>query len=110
MAALVWLRAQVCAADNPTPITLDTNETLFVVLAAMNTCGYDVDLNRSDAQRLNIRAEVQTESAGLGRGAGRADHDVRLVPGARGRDPAHDLSQYVSLALYLQGPPHFIRG
>jgi tetratricopeptide (TPR) repeat protein len=26
----------------------------------------------------------------------------------RGRDAAHDLSQYVSLALYLQGPPHFL--
>jgi hypothetical protein len=26
----------------------------------------------------------------------------------RGRDTAHDLSQYVSLALYLQGPPQFL--
>jgi hypothetical protein len=26
----------------------------------------------------------------------------------RGRDAAHDLSQYVSLALYLQGPPQFL--
>ena len=26
----------------------------------------------------------------------------------RERDPAHDLSQYVSLALYLQGPPNFL--
>ena len=25
----------------------------------MNTCGYDVNLNVADAQRLNIRAEVQ---------------------------------------------------
>ena len=24
-----------------------------------------------------------------------------------GKDPQHDLSQFVSLALYLQGPPHF---
>ncbi len=26
----------------------------------------------------------------------------------RGKDPQHDLSQFVSLALYLQGPPHFL--
>jgi tetratricopeptide (TPR) repeat protein len=26
----------------------------------------------------------------------------------RGKDAAHDLSQYVSLAMYLQGPPHFL--
>ena len=26
----------------------------------------------------------------------------------KGKDPAHDLSQYVSLALYLQGPPQFL--
>ena len=29
------------------------------MLTAMNTCGYNVDLNISDAQRLNIRAEVE---------------------------------------------------
>ena len=93
---------------NRTPITLDTNETLFVVLTAMNTCGYDVNLNISDAQRLNVRAEVQRNL--------RDSEDAQATVTAmcdwyvahKGRDPQHDLSQFISLALYLQGPPHFL--
>ena len=108
VAALVGLLAPLCAADNPTPITLDFSETLFVVLTAMNTCGYDVDLNNSDAQRLNVRAEVQRNL--------RDSEDAQAAMSAmcdwyvahKGNDPQHDLSQFVSLALYLQGPPHFL--
>jgi hypothetical protein len=107
VAALLGLMAPLCAADN-NRITLDTSETLFAVLTAMNTCGYNVDLNVSDAQRLNIRAEVEKNL--------RNSEDAQTSMTAmcewylahRGKDPAHDLSQYVSLALYLQGPPHFL--
>jgi len=93
---------------NQTPITLDTSETLFAVLTAMNSCGYDVDVNVSDAQRLNVRAAVQrnlreseTAQSAL---AGMCDWYVAH----KGKDSQHDLSQFVSLALYLQGPPHFL--
>jgi len=108
VAALLGLLASLCAADNNTPITLDTSETLFAVLTAMNACGYDVDLNTSDAQRLNIRAEVQRNMRNSD------DAQVALTTmcdwyvAHRGKDPQHDLSQFVSLALYLQGPPHFL--
>jgi len=107
VAAALGLLTPLCAADN-NRITLDTSETLFAVLTAMNTCGYNVDLNVSDAQRLNIRAEVERNL--------RNSEDAQTSMTAmcewylahRGKDPAHDLSQYVSLALYLQGPPHFL--
>src|SRR5271168_474793 len=59
VAAVVGLLGPVCLAENNNPITLDTSETVFAVLTAMNTCGYDVGLRISDAQRLNIRAEVE---------------------------------------------------
>jgi hypothetical protein len=108
MAAVVWLGAQVCAGENPSPITLDTNETLFAVLAAMNTCGYDADLNLSDAQRLNIRAEVDRNLQGSDEARASQATMCEWYQAHRGRDAAHDLSQYVSLALYLQGPPHFL--
>jgi tetratricopeptide (TPR) repeat protein len=108
LAAAIGLLGPVCVAEGNNPITLDTSETLFAVLTAMNTCGYDVDLNISDAQRLNIRAEVQ-------RNLHESEDAQRAVTtmcdwyqGRRGRDAAHDLSQYISLALYLQGPPHFL--
>jgi len=106
--ALLGLLVPLCAADTPTPITLDTSETLFVALAAMNTCGYDTDLNNSDAQRLNVRAEIQRNMRDSEEAQAAVTSMCEWYVGHKGRDPQHDLSQYVSLALYLQGPPHFL--
>jgi len=108
VAAVLGLLAPVCLADSNNPITLDTSETLFAVLTAMNTCGYDVGLNISDAQRLNIRAEVQKNLSGSDEGQAATTAMCDWYQAHKGKDPAHDLSQYVSLALYLQGPPHFL--
>ena len=107
-AACVGLLAPVCAADNNNPITLDTSETLFAVLTAMNTCGYNVGLNVSDAQRLNIRAEVEKSVKNSAEAQEAEAAMCQWYVASRARDAAHDLSQYVSLALYLQGPPHFL--
>src|SRR5215469_3193091 len=93
---------------NQNPITLDTSETLFAVLTAMNSCGYDVDLNLSDAQRLNVRAEVQRNL--------RFSEDAQAALASicdwyqahKASDAERDLSQFVSLSLYLEGPPHFM--
>ena len=94
--------------QNQTPITLDTNETLFVVLTAMNSCGYDVDLNVSDAQRLNVRAEVQRNLRESEEAQAAVASMCDWYQAHKGRDSQHDLSQFISLALYLQGPPHFM--
>jgi hypothetical protein len=107
-AALAGLLATLCLGETNNPITLDTNETLFAVLTAMNTCGYDINLTQSDAQRLNIRAEVQKNLAESEEAQGTMTTMCDWYQAHRGKDPAHDLSQYVSLALYLQGPPHFL--
>jgi len=93
---------------NQTPITLDTSETLFVVLAAMNSCGYDVDLNVSDAQRLNVRAEVQRNLRESEDAQASLTTMCDWYVAHKGKDAQHDLSQFVSLALYMQGPPHFM--
>jgi len=108
VAALFGLLAPLCVAADNNPITLDTSETLFAVLTAMNTCGYDVSLNISDAQRLNIRAEVQRSLQESEEAQGTMTTICDWYQAHRGKDPVHDLSQYVSLALYLQGPPHFL--
>jgi hypothetical protein len=108
VAALLGPLSPVCLADNNNPITLDSSETLFATLAAMNTCGYDVDLNISDAQRLNIRSEVQRNLRGSNEAQAATHAMCDWYLAHRGKDPAHDLSQYISLALYLQGPPHFL--
>src|SRR5215469_14541362 len=106
--ALLGLVAPWCAGDTNTPITLDTNETLFAVLTAMNVCGYDVDLTGSDAQRLNIRAEVQRNLRDSEQAQASLTAMCDWYVGHKGKDPQHDLSQFVSLVLYLQGPPHFM--
>src|ERR1700735_837955 len=51
LAAWFGLLAPLCVADNNNRITLDTSETVFAVLTAINTCGYNVGLHISDAQR-----------------------------------------------------------
>ena len=106
--ALLGLVAPWCAADNNTPITLDTNETVFAVLTALNACGYDANLNGSDPQRLNIRSEVQRNIRNSEDAESARTAMCEWYIANKGRDPEHDLSQFLSLALYLQGPPHFL--
>jgi len=108
LAALLGLSASFCSAQGTSQISLDTNETLFAVLTAINTCGYDQNLGISDAMRTNIRAEVQKNLQASEEAQGTATTLCDFYQTHRGRDAAHDLSQYVSLALYLEGPPHFL--
>src|SRR5271166_5851340 len=90
------------------PIALDSSETLFAVLTALNSCGYDQDLTISDATRSNVRAEVQrvlAESADA-EAARSALCEFYLTHTAE-RSSNRSLSPYISLALYMDGPPHF---
>ncbi len=94
--------------QNQAAITLDSSETIFSVLTALNACGYDQDLTISDATRSNVRAEVQrnlrdSEEAEVARTA-LCDFAQNHVAS---KDPNRNLSQYISLALYMDGPPHF---
>ena len=94
--------------QNQSPITLDSSETIFAVLTALNACGYDQDLTISDATRSNVRAEVQrnlreSEDAEEARTALCEFYQGHVAS----KDPNRNLSQYISLALYMDGPPHF---
>jgi tetratricopeptide (TPR) repeat protein len=109
LAALTALLAQFCVGQNQIPITLESSETIFSVLTALNTCGYDQDLTISDATRSNVRAEVQralSESAEAE--ASRAAVCDYYQKHVASKDANRNLSQYISLALYLDGPPHFM--
>ncbi|MFZ0797968.1 MAG: tetratricopeptide repeat protein [Terriglobales bacterium] len=94
-------------AQNPLNVSLESSETLFTALTAINTCGYDQELSASDPLRTQIRLEVAKaveDTAGAQDVVGPMCLFYRQhqVP-----DPAHDLSHYVSLALYLEEPPTF---
>src|ERR1700675_626616 len=94
-------------AQNRPQVSLETSETLFTVLTAINTCGYDQELNASDPLRTQIRAEVAKAVANT---AGAQDVIAPMCAFYRQHqapEAARDLSQYVSLALYLDEPPTF---
>ncbi len=91
------------------PIALDSSETLFAVLTALNACGYDQDLTTSDATRSNVRAEVQRVLAESEEAeAARTAVCEFYLTHTEERNTNHSLSPYISLALYMDGPPHFV--
>src|SRR3984957_17585467 len=95
--------------ERSTPIQLDSSETLFSVLTALNSCGYDQDLTISDATRSNVRAEGQgilqeTEECEAARTALCEFYQGHTAE----RNTNRSLSPYISLALYMDGPPHFV--
>lgn len=79
------------------------------MLTALNSCGYDQDLTISDATRSNVRAEVQrvlseSEEAEGARTALCEFYQTHTPE----RNTNRSLSPYLSLALYMDGPPHFV--
>jgi tetratricopeptide (TPR) repeat protein len=96
-------------APSQGPITLEGSETIFATLTALNACGYDRDLTTSDATRSNVRAEVQKnlEYSEEAQAARSAVCDFYLSH-VSSKDANRNLSQYISLALYMNGPPHFM--
>src|SRR5271170_2005865 len=93
--------------QNQTQVALETSETLFTVLTAINTCGYDQELSVSDPLRTQIRSEV---AKAVENTAGAQEVIAPMCLFYRQHqtsEPSRDLSQYVSLALYLEDPPAF---
>jgi hypothetical protein len=108
LAVLCALVAPVCLAQNPPKVTLDTSETLFTVMASINACGYDQELDVSNP----IRAEIRGEMAKAARSSDQALEALNLMcqyyhEHVR-QDSARDVSQYISLGLYLGDPPNFV--
>jgi tetratricopeptide (TPR) repeat protein len=110
LAALLGLMGSSCMGqERSSPIQLDSNETVFSVLTALNSCGYDQDLTISDVTRSNVRAEVQrilqeSEEAEAARTALCEFYQSHTAE----RNTNRSLSPYISLALYMDGPPHFV--
>lgn len=94
------------AADSSN-ISLDTSETLFSVVTAINACGYDDGLDVSDLSRAQIRSDVAKTIASSEDAANAANELCEYYKEHQPQDPSRELSQYVSLALYLDVPPKF---
>jgi hypothetical protein len=87
------------------PVQLESSESLFTVLTAINNCGYDAELNSSDPVRLAIRGEVgrNLETSEAAKTA--ADSVCAFYRDHQQANDTRTLSQYISLALYLNPPP-----
>jgi hypothetical protein len=94
-------------AQNQPNVSLETSETLFTVLTAINTCGYDQELSVSDPLRAQIRSEVAKVIESTAGAQDVVTSMCTLYRRHQTGDPSHDLSEFVSLALYLEDPPSF---
>lgn len=86
-------------------ISLVSSETLFVMAAALNACGYDEGLAESDPIRQKLRDQVAQALAASEDARGKRDKLCLFVAQHRLTGSEKDISQYISLALYLSPPP-----
>ena len=95
----------MCLADNTPTVTLDNNEALFDVLAAINSCGYDTELDISHPLRQQVRAEVAKGVEESPDATQSQQVMCAFYNQHQQTDDSRKLAQFVSLALYLNPPP-----
>jgi tetratricopeptide (TPR) repeat protein len=103
----ILLLAAPGSAQNQPSVSLETSEALFSVLTAINTCGYDQELSVSDPLRAQIRSEIAKAIENTGGAQEVVAPMCALYRRHQIGDPSRDLSEFVSLALYLEEPPAF---
>jgi tetratricopeptide (TPR) repeat protein len=86
-------------------VTLETNEPLFDMGAALNACGYDADLDKSAPVRAEVRADMNAALASSPDARESRDALCAYISLHHLNDAGLNVGQYVSLALYLSPPP-----
>ena len=99
----VLLACVVLAQQQPQEGQLDGSQTLFTVLAAINAAGYDANLDSN----ANSPVRKQVRDALAQKHLGSVEALKKFFADHQKDDPEAELSQYVSFALSLQGPPDF---
>ena len=107
MVALLGMSVSVCPAQTSGKVALETSETLFTVLSAMNACGYDAELSLSDPLRAQMRAEITAVTRSYDQAKEETEILCKFYHDHEQADSARNLAQYVSLALCLDAPPGF---
>jgi tetratricopeptide (TPR) repeat protein len=82
---------------------LDGSQTLFTVLAAINAAGYDANLDSN----ANSPVRKLVRDAIAGKHLDSVEALKRFFERHHQDDPEAELSQYISFALSLDGPPDF---
>ena len=82
---------------------LDASPSIFTVLAAVNAAGYDAEVNSASNHPLRKALRDHLAAKDLNS----VFELKRFFRDHRQKDPAAELSQYISYALLINGPPDF---
>jgi tetratricopeptide (TPR) repeat protein len=88
----------------PTISTIST-EPVFTVAAALNVCGYDEGAADSAPERKRVRDEIAAVLAKSEEARKRRDAICLYIAQHRMTGTERDISQYISLSLYITPPP-----
>src|SRR5579871_2975978 len=86
-------------------ISLVSSEPVFLMAAALNACGYDEGLEDSAPIRKRVRDEINDALAKSEEARSKRDKVCLYIAQHRMTGTQRDISQYISLALYLSPPP-----
>ncbi len=86
-------------------ISLIPSEQVFTMAAALNACGYDEGLEESAPVRKHVRDEIDQALAKSEDARTKRDALCLYIAQHRMTGTEKDISQYISLALYLSPPP-----
>jgi tetratricopeptide (TPR) repeat protein len=86
-------------------ISLISSEPVFLMAAALNACGYDEGLTESAPIRQRVREEMNQALARSEDARAKRDKVCLFIAQHQMTGSEKDISQYISLALYLSPPP-----
>jgi hypothetical protein len=86
-------------------ISLVSSEPVFLMASALNACGYDEGLDESAPVRKRVRDEINQALAKSEDARAKRDKVCLYIAQHRMTGTERDVSQYISLALYLTPPP-----
>ena len=86
-------------------ISLVSLEPVFIMAAALNACGYDEGLEESASVRKRVRDEINLALGKSEDARNKRDKVCLYIAQHRMTGSERDISQYISLALYLTPPP-----
>jgi tetratricopeptide (TPR) repeat protein len=86
-------------------ISLVSSEPVFLMASALNACGYDEGLDESAPVRKRVRDEINQALAKSEDARAKRDKICLYIAQHRMTGTERDVSQYISLALYLTPPP-----
>lgn len=99
--------SSLLSAQQKSKVELESSETIFTVLTAINACGYDEDLKGSEPVRIDVRDSVSQMVEKSSAAADAAQELCSFYKEHKQADSDRELSQYISLALNMGLAPDF---